>query len=81
MLGLDGMHHVSVKKAGVKSPVLSVTVAAPFVGENVKEALRVGYNAVSQVYFLFRGLSFMKNNEAFKRVILDLEMYYWCYYL
>lgn len=74
--------------------MLTVAVASPFGGAEVKAALRAGYNAVRQVYVYSRGLSFIKNNEALvtvgftQGVLLVLPPrdscsgnVPWCYYL
>jgi hypothetical protein len=61
MSGSDGRHQVKVDMNG--QTVLSVAIASPYSGADVKTALRAGYNSVRQVYVLSCGLLFIKNNR------------------
>ena len=90
MSGSDGAHLVKVEFNG--QTVIFVTIPSPYTGDEVKEALRDGFNEVCQVYILPLGLSFIKNNKALvgftpSRGVLPQRTNScsgsvpWCYYL
>ena len=75
MSGSDGHHYIKVVMNG-REEAIRVVIESPYNGEKVKDALKKAYDAVRQVYVLSLGLPFIKDNEAFYRVILVIEMYH-----